>query len=172
MEAFDTISWVRSVLASTPHRWNDLITSLPTELLYAQPKPGEWSVLECLQHMIDTEDLYLSRIQAFMTGAESFPAFHPDREGTKVENASPLDLAAEFSRRRHNGLSAIDQLNPVDLLRKSKHAELGPVTLREMLSTWAAHDLNHTVQAERALMQPFLHNCGPWIVYYEDHKVE
>jgi hypothetical protein len=26
----------------------------------------------------------------------------------------------------------------------------------------AAHDLNHTVQAERALMQPFIAGSGPW----------
>ncbi len=38
----------------------------------------------------------------------------------------------------------------------------GTVTLAELLQTWAAHDLNHTVQAERALMQPFMLGCGTW----------
>jgi hypothetical protein len=41
-----------------------------------------------------------------------------------------------------------------------------------MLSEWAAHDLNHTIQAERALMQPFLLECGPWIVYFQDHVIQ
>jgi hypothetical protein len=27
----------------------------------------------------------------------------------------------------------------------------------------------HTVQAERALMQPFIQGCGPWQVYFTDH---
>jgi hypothetical protein len=31
-----------------------------------------------------------------------------------------------------------------------------------MIHQWAAHDLNHTVQAERALMQPFIAGPGPW----------
>ena len=56
--------------------------------------------------------------------------------------------------------------------RRVRHQELGPVTLREMLSEWAAHDLNHTVQAERALIQPFLLECGPWIAYFKDHLIK
>jgi hypothetical protein len=31
-----------------------------------------------------------------------------------------------------------------------------------MVHEWAAHDLNHTVQAERALMHPFIAGSGPW----------
>ena len=58
---------------------------------------------------------------------------------------------------------------PADLDRKAVHGELGPVTLDEMLHEWAGHDLMHTVQAERALMQPFIENCGPWKPYFAAH---
>jgi hypothetical protein len=34
----------------------------------------------------------------------------------------------------------------------------------------AGHDLMHTVQAERALMQPFIAGCGPWQPYCADHE--
>jgi hypothetical protein len=30
-----------------------------------------------------------------------------------------------------------------------------------MIHEWAAHDLMHTIQGERALMQPFIADCGP-----------
>ncbi|MBA2285220.1 MAG: hypothetical protein H0W02_07045 [Ktedonobacteraceae bacterium] len=43
------------------------------------------------------------------------------------------------------------------------------MTLGELLHEWAAHDLMHTVQAERALMQPFILACGPWRSYLSDH---
>jgi hypothetical protein len=43
------------------------------------------------------------------------------------------------------------------------------VSLNEMLHEWAAHDLNHTIQAERALMQPFIQESGPWQPYFADH---
>ena len=44
-------------------------------------------------------------------------------------------------------------LTPDDLKRRARHAELGMVSLGEMVHEWAAHDLNHTVQAERAIMR-------------------
>jgi hypothetical protein len=30
--------------------------------------------------------------------------------------------------------------------------------------------LNHTIQAERALMQPFMLGCGPWRPFFRDHE--
>jgi len=41
-----------------------------------------------------------------------------------------------------------------------------------MLNEWAAHDLMHTVQAERALMQPFIPGSGAWRVYFREHDVD
>jgi hypothetical protein len=43
------------------------------------------------------------------------------------------------------------------------------VTLSEMLHEWAGHDLMHTVQGERAILQPFIEGCGPWKPYFADH---
>jgi len=40
-------------------------------------------------------------------------------------------------------------IKPSDLMRTALHAELGKVTLAEMLNEWIGHDLMHTVQAER-----------------------
>ena len=58
------------------------------------------------------------------------------------------------------------------LERTAVHADLGQVTLDEMLHEWVGHDLGHTVQAERALMQPFIAGSGPWRSFFEDHDVE
>jgi hypothetical protein len=40
-----------------------------------------------------------------------------------------------------------------------------------LLHEWAAHDLTHTIQAEKALMQPFIQGSGPWRFYFQDHEV-
>jgi len=40
-----------------------------------------------------------------------------------------------------------------------------------MLQYWAGHDLMHTVQAERAVMQPFIEAAGPWRPAFADHDV-
>ena len=78
-------------------------------------------------------------------------------------------MAENFSHLRAESLALFTTLTTADLARKSRHAELGPVSLDEMLHEWAAHDLMHTVQAERALMQPFIESCGPWRPYFRDH---
>ena len=37
-------------------------------------------------------------------------------------------------------------LTGTDLDRRGRHPELGVVTLRQLLATWVAHDLDHIVQ--------------------------
>jgi len=78
-------------------------------------------------------------------------------------------LAADFARHRAENLAALEKINALDLARTAQHSELGLVTLGQMLNEWAAHDLAHTIQAERAMMQPFLAGCGPWRESFKDH---
>ena len=44
--------------------------------------------------------------------------------------------------------------------------------MAELLNEWVAHDTMHIVQAERALIQPFIPASGPWRGYFADHDVE
>lgn len=164
------VEHVSAMLALTSPRWSSLAQSTPAELLHRRPAPSEWSAVECLQHIVDTEKVFQFRVRCFLEG-QDFPAFDPESQGTQTASPSPAALAAELETLRRQSLQSIQALNPADLERRVRHQELGPVTLREMLSEWAAHDLNHTVQAERALIQPFLLECGPWIVYFKDHQI-
>ena len=161
---------VRALIATTPERWIRISQTLPEELLSRSPAEGEWSAVECLQHLIDTEKVFQFRVQAFLDGRD-FPDFNPDSEGTQKASQNPPALAELFERMRRESLSILAKLSPADLERTARHAELGTVTLSEMVHEWAAHDLNHTIQAERALMQPFIQGCGPWQRYFSDHFV-
>ncbi len=78
-------------------------------------------------------------------------------------------MAVSFAQARTQNLALLATIAASDLGRGSVHGELGPVTLGQMLHEWAAHDLMHTVQAERALMQPFIAESGAWQVYFRDH---
>ncbi len=163
---------IQAVMETTSERWQALCQTLPPELLTRQPAANEWSAIECLQHLIDVEQVFQSRLQAFLEGRD-IPAFDPDSEGTKESEAlKPLQLAEKFSRLREAGLEMIDNLESDDLDRQVTHAELGPVKLREMLNEWVGHDLIHTIQAERALMQPFIAGCGPWQPYFTEHIID
>jgi uncharacterized damage-inducible protein DinB len=157
---------IQALLTTTPDRWNSLAQTLPSELMERKPAQGEWSAAECLHHIIDVERLFQFRLTCFQSG-QDFPAFYPDSELSPA--GTPVELAAEFEQLRQQSLQSIQSLGGSDLDRQVTHAELGPVTLREMLHEWAGHDLNHTIQAERALMQPFILACGPWKRYFEEH---
>jgi hypothetical protein len=159
---------MRVLIAATPQRWLTLTSTLTVDLLTRPAANGQWSAVECLHHLIDSEKVLQFRVQAFLDGHD-FPDFNPDTDGSKPDTQTPQEMAKEFDRLRHESLKLLEKLTPADLDRKARHAELGMVTLREMLHHWPGHDLNHTVQAERALMQPFIHACGPWIRYYGDH---
>jgi hypothetical protein len=164
------LPWAISILATTPDRWLRLAHGLPEDLLKRPPAAGEWTAVDCLHHLNATENVFAARLQAFLSGRESFPAYHPDAPHNRPDpSVSALELAEEFARRRSASLESLRGLAESELGRTARHAELGPVSLDQMVNEWAAHDLNHTVQAERALMQPFLAGCGPWIVYFEDH---
>ncbi|OGO32835.1 MAG: hypothetical protein A2Z16_03945 [Chloroflexi bacterium RBG_16_54_18] len=166
----EKLEWISSVLKTTPDRWLNLAEMLPALLMVAKPAPLEWSAAECLVHLVDLEvGVFHYRVQAVLAG-QDFPAFDPETQGVVLDPGySPLTLAWKFNQQRREGLALIEKLQPADLEKTSRHTELGVVTLSELLNEWAAHDLVHTMQAERALMQPFILGCGPWKKYFEEH---
>jgi hypothetical protein len=166
----DILGAVRSVLVTTPTHWQALAASLPDEALRRDPAPGEWSALACLGHLTDGERwVFPARVEAFRAGRD-FAAFDPDAQGTPLDQLpSVAELAAEFARLRAESLALLATLTEADLGRTARHSELGTVTLGQLLHEWAAHDLMHTMQAESALMQPFIAGLGPWYEYFQHH---
>jgi hypothetical protein len=45
------------------------------------------------------------------------------------------------------------------------HPSLGPVTLRQLLATWVAHDLGHVAQVARVMAKQYRDQVGPWVEY-------
>jgi uncharacterized damage-inducible protein DinB len=165
------LEYVLAVLSTTPERWQRLVSTLPIDLLTRPPVAGEWSALHCLQHLLDAERLnFPVRFHAFLAGRD-FVAFDPNRAAPDLDAQTPEQLAAAFARSRQESLVLLKHVGDDDLRRTVRHPQLGTVMLAEMLHTWAAHDLNHMVQAERALMQPFMLGCGPWRLFFRDHEV-
>jgi len=159
----------RTVLVTTVPRWRSLSESLDEALLRRAPASGEWSAADCLRHLVVTErEVFPVRVRCFLEGRD-FPAFDPDAAAALAVERAPRELVDEFASLRAASLELLATLTPAHLDRAATHAALGPVTLGQMLHEWAAHDLMHTVQGERALMQPFIAGVGPWRIYFIDH---
>jgi hypothetical protein len=163
-----TLEAIRGVLRTTPARWLALTAQLPPAILERAPAFGEWSAVACLRHLIDLETrVFPPRLRALLAG-QDFPAPGPP---SPITGAMPADLAAIFAQHRTANLDLLAGVQPADLDRAIQHPQLGPVTVRNVVYEWAAHDLMHTVQAERAVLQPFLPGTGPWRHFFEDHDL-
>jgi uncharacterized damage-inducible protein DinB len=166
----DVLASATAVLAATASRWQQLAETIPAEDFTRPAAAGEWSALECLRHICDTERwVFPTRVRAFLAG-QPIVAFDPETQGSAAGQSAP-ELAAELARMRAESLALLKELSAADLARTAEHSELGTVTLGELIHEWAAHDLNHTIQAERALMQPFIAGCGPWRSNFSDHDL-
>ncbi len=169
----DLIAQTINVLRVDAGRWQSLAV-LDRELLDRQPAPGEWSALQCLGHATDTESaVFAERVRAILTGQPALRNYEPDIEATPVTaETEPAALAEKHAALRLSSLELLATATEADLDRTSRHLELGMVSLRELLNEWAAHDLMHIVQAERAVMQAFIPGSGPWRFYFADHDAE
>jgi DinB superfamily len=162
---------VKAVLSTTTIHWSRLTENLPEDLLARNPLPNEWSAMDCLCHLLDTEKwIFPIRVKALLDG-ENIVDFDPDKQGTHYTTQVPKRLSEEFAQLRKSSLNELERVTPYDLSLTARHSELGIVTLKELLHAWAAHDLMHTVQAERAIFQPLILGSGPWRVYFKDHDV-
>jgi hypothetical protein len=167
----DVTTRPRAVLATTPARWTSLTTTVPDDLLRRTPAPAEWAAIDCLRHLRDAErDVFQVRLEAFRAGQDLVP-YDPERDGSASTAESGQALANDFARLRATSLEMLADVRAEDLEITVTHGEYGPVQLGAMLHYWAAHDLMHTVQAERALMQPFITRSGPWSVMCADYDV-
>ena len=78
--------------------------------------------------------------------------------------ASLLDDFAALRQRSLAELASL-KVTEADLDRRGRHPGLGVVTLRQLLATWVAHDLDHVVQVARVLATRYSDEVGPWRAY-------
>jgi len=161
---------IRAILRLDLDRWRG-IASLGRNPIDRRPAPDEWSALECLVHAADTEVLFGQRVRAILDGDETLPALDPDAESTPVgPHTDPVDVVGLLAERRARNDGILEIITEADLETGARHPKLGPVTLRQLLNHYAAHDLMHLVQAERAIMQVYIPHTGPWRHDLIDHE--
>lgn len=169
----DLLDLATRVLSTTAGRWRTLVETTTDELFHRVPAPGEWSAADCLTHLLVAErDVFGFRLRAILEGRD-LVSFDPNaaQDAAARAEATPREMVAALASERDANLAILRTLAEADLDRTARHPEYGPVPLRVVLNSWAAHDLQHTVQAEEAMMQAFLPGTGPFRFRFAAHDV-
>lgn len=159
-----------AILTRTPAALDALLRGLPDSWIAAHEGGTSWSPFDVIGHLIHGERTdWLPRARTILTHGDSQPFDTFDREAQFVASKGrTLDsLLDEFAAIRRDSLRELDSLHltEADLDRHGRHPALGPVTLRQLLATWAAHDLDHIVQMSRVLATQYADEVGPWRAY-------
>jgi hypothetical protein len=159
-----------AVLERTPHALRAMLAGLPPAWTEATEGPETWSPYVIVGHLIHGERAdWITRAEVILaqgphrrfTPIDRFAQFHESR-------GRPLaDLLDEFAHLRAGNLDTLAgwRLGDVHLDLEGEHPEFGPVTLRQLLATWVAHDLGHLAQTARVMARQYREAVGPWRAY-------
>jgi DinB family protein len=159
-----------AVLERTPHTLRAMLDGLPSAWTDATEGPDTWSPYVIVGHLIHGERTdWIPRARLILdqgaqrrfTPYDRFAQFH------ETQGKSLADLLDEFARLRAGNLATLAEwhLAKSQLDLEGEHPEFGPVTLRQLLATWVAHDLGHVAQTARVMAKQYREAIGPWRAY-------
>jgi len=164
------LSHTIALLARTSAALDALLRDLPEEWTLRDEGENTWTVFDVVGHLNHAERTdWMPRVKIMLQFGET-RTFEPfDRWGQvrESEGKSLGQLLDEFARLRAENLSELRTLNlrPEDFERRGRHPSQGVVILRELLATWAAHDLTHLHQISRIMAHQYRGAVGPWSAY-------
>jgi hypothetical protein len=159
-----------AVLERTPGVMRALLAGLPPAWTDAPEGPETWSPYVILGHLVHGERTdWVARARIILAqGAERrFTPFDRFAQLRESEGKSLADLLDEFARLRAESLATLAgwHLTDAQLALEGEHPAFGPVTLRQLLATWVAHDLGHVAQVGRVMAKQYREAVGPWRAY-------
>lgn len=141
------------VQAAEPEWWRRLIDQAGAHLR-TRPEEGEWSVLECLGHLVDSELVTSTRYRWIL--AEDEPplvGYDQDAWTARLNHAAddPAALLDFFGTLRRANVALWRRATAAERSRVGLHAERGPESYGLLFRMQAGHGRIHRAQAERGL---------------------
>lgn len=158
------------ILERTPNVLEALLDGL-SEVWTHQNEGGEsWSAFDVLGHLIHGEKTdWIPRMQHILHHGDrlAFAPFDRFAQFEESKGQTLRQLLQEFTRLRQENLCTLKntKLDERALNFEGLHPALGKVTLRQLLATWAVHDLGHIHQITRVMAKQYQSEVGPWIAY-------
>lgn len=160
------------VLERTPGTLQKMLGGLSEDWTLANEGPDTWSPYDVIGHLVHGERTdWVARMEIILSGkpaaARTFAPFDRFAQFEESRGKSMADLLAEFARLRAESVSHVRarRLTSADLDRTGVHPDFGTVTLRQLLATWTAHDLDHIVQISRVMARHIGGEVGPWAAF-------
>lgn len=159
-----------AVLARTPGTLRALLDGLPPEWTEATEGPDTWSPYTVVGHLIHGERTdWIPRAQIILAQGPDrrFTPYDRFAQFRESQGKSLAQLLDELEQLRAENLRTLAgwNLTDVELALIGEHPAFGPVTLRQLLATWVAHDLGHIAQVTRVMARQYREAIGPWRAY-------
>lgn len=133
-------------LISNTHDFVAFLNDLPKDKWHYSYEDDKWSILEMLQHLIDTERVFQYRALSFARGEEKpLPGFDHDRFA-KLSDAGrrlPKDLISEFQINRDSIIQLFKSFNQ-EMLKRVGNMNGVPASARAIGFIMSGHVLHHT----------------------------
>ncbi len=159
-----------AVLERTPATLRAMLSGLPVEWTDATEGGETWSPYVVVGHLIHGERTdWVVRAEIILAQGDDrrFAPYDRFAQFEESQGWSLADLLDEFARLRESNLETMRSwgLTDAKLALEGVHPEFGAVTLRQLLATWAAHDLGHIAQVARVMAKQYRDEVGPWRAY-------
>ena len=159
-----------AVLERTPRTLDAMLRGLDSAWTDATEGPETWSPWVIIGHLVRGERAdWIPRATIILAQGEDrrFTPFDRFAQFRESEGKSLGALLDEFAQIRAENLATLAawRLTDAQLALEGEHPAFGPVTLRQLLSTWVAHDLGHVAQIARVMAKQYREAVGPWRAY-------
>jgi len=159
-----------SLLTRTPATLDSMLRGLPDDWIAAHEGGDSWSPFDIIGHLIHGEQTdWMPRARIILEQGEgrTFEVFNRAAQFEESDGRTLPSLLNEFAILRRQSLRELEMLHltATDLDRRGRHPAFGVVTLRQLLATWVAHDLDHVMQIARVLARQYSDEVGPWRAY-------
>ena len=165
----DFLAETTDLLRRTPDIIHALLGGIPDRWTGTPDIDGGWRPKDVVGHLITAElDDWLVRTERILEHGTAVPFDPFDRfaHQGRDDDLTLDQLIARFAALRADNLRELDRLvADGDLDKRGTHNALGEVTLRELLATWAVHDLDHVSQIYAGMAGAYDRDVGAWKQY-------
>ena len=113
-----------------------------------QDRGGAWTIAQILNHLLDTERRFYSRVRRMRKEANPQMRMMPDPEYTRL---TALRAWSQFYELRQRHLKLLRSLKAAEWNRAGNLTRIGDITIASMIRHMAAHDSMHAAQIARRL---------------------